>query len=194
MKNATEPASVRLDPPAIQAEETAETPFYIAGIGTSTRPRRALKHGDCFAVVDSYADIGATPGGSDGLFFRDTRYLSHLELLLNGEQPVLLGSNVRDDNSILTVDLTNPDIHVDGKLVRRTSAAFGLVSVVLFVPDDLALARAAPAARRRFMDMAIAGLVPRYFGELATFQRVYGPDHARTRAVAAQESASGRNQ
>jgi len=63
-------------------------------------------------------------------------------------------------------------IHVDGKLVRRTSAAFGLVSVVLFVPDDLALARAAPAARRRFMDMAIAGLVPRYFGELATFQRV----------------------
>ena len=63
-------------------------------------------------------------------------------------------------------------IEVDGKLVRRTSAAFGLVSVVLFVPDDLALARAAPAARRRFLDMAIAGLAPRYFGELATFQRV----------------------
>lgn len=63
-------------------------------------------------------------------------------------------------------------IQVDGKLVRRTSSAFGLVSVVLFVPDDLALARAAPAARRRFLDMAIAGLAPRYFGELATFQRV----------------------
>jgi len=63
-------------------------------------------------------------------------------------------------------------IEVDGKLVRRTSAAFGLVSVVLFVPDDLALARAAPAARRRFLDMAIAGLAPQYFGELATFQRV----------------------
>ena len=63
-------------------------------------------------------------------------------------------------------------IEVDGKLVRRTSAAFGLVSVVLFVPDDLALARAAPAARRRFLDMAIAGLAPRYFSELAIFQRV----------------------
>jgi len=76
-----------------------------------------LKHGDCFAVFDSHADIGAVAGGPDGIFFHDTRYLSHLELLLNGEQPVLLGSNVRDDNSILTVDLTNPDIHVDGKLV-----------------------------------------------------------------------------
>ena len=63
-------------------------------------------------------------------------------------------------------------IHVDGKLVRRASGAFGLVSVVLFVPDDLALARAAPAARRRFLDMAIAGLTPGYFAEVATFQRV----------------------
>ena len=32
-------------------------------------------------------------------------------------QPLLLGSNVRDDNSVLTVDLTNPDIYFDQKLV-----------------------------------------------------------------------------
>jgi glycogen debranching enzyme len=91
-------------------EEIAETPFYIPATSSSSRPRRTLKHGDCFAVLDSYADIGAIAGGPDGLFFCDTRYLSHLEMLLNGEQPLLLGSTVRDDNSILTVDLTNPDI------------------------------------------------------------------------------------
>jgi hypothetical protein len=56
--------------------------------------------------------IGATPGGPDGIFFCDTRYLSHLEMLLNGKQPLLLGSNVRADNSILTVDLTNADIYL----------------------------------------------------------------------------------
>ena len=100
------------------AEEIPETPFYIPGTGSSTRPRRTLKQGDCFAVLDSYADIGAAPGGSDGIFFRDTRYLSHLELLLNGRQPLLLGSAVRDDNSFLTVDLTNPDIYVERKLVQ----------------------------------------------------------------------------
>ena len=98
-------------------EEIPEAPFYIPGTGSSTRPRRTLKHGDCFAVLDSHADIGATPGGPDGIFFCDTRYLSHLEMLLNGKQPLLLGSNVRDDNSILTVDLTNPDIYLDQKLV-----------------------------------------------------------------------------
>jgi glycogen debranching enzyme len=69
-------------------------------------------------VLDSHADIGAAPGGPDGIFFCDTRYLSHLEMLLNGKQPLLLGSNVRDDNSILTVDLTNPDIYLDQKLVQ----------------------------------------------------------------------------
>jgi glycogen debranching enzyme len=40
-----------------------------------------------------------------------------MELLINGMQPLLLGSNIRDDNTVLTVDLTNPDMFVDGKLV-----------------------------------------------------------------------------
>jgi glycogen debranching enzyme len=98
-------------------EEIPETPFYIPATGSSTRPRRTLKHGDGFAVLDSFADIGASIGGPDGIFFCDTRHLSHLEMLLNGKQPLLLGSSVRDDNSILTVDLTNPDIYLDEKLV-----------------------------------------------------------------------------
>ena len=109
---------LRQDSTATLVEEIPETPFYIPGTGSSTRPRRTLKHGDCFAVLDSHADIGATPGGPDGIFFSDTRYLSHLEMLLDGKQPLLLGSNVRDDNSILTVDLTNADIYLDQKLVQ----------------------------------------------------------------------------
>lgn len=109
---------LRQESTAPLVEETPETPFYIPGTGSSTRPRRTLKHGDCFAVLDSHADIGATPGGPDGVFFNDTRHLSHLEMLLNGMQPLLLGSNVRDDNSILTVDLTNPDICLEQKLLQ----------------------------------------------------------------------------
>ena len=109
---------LRQDSTATLVEEVPEAPFYIPGTVSSTRLRRTLKHGDCFAVLDSHADIGATPGGPDGIFFCDTRYLSHLEMLLNGQQPLLLGSNVRDDNSVLTVDLTNSDIYLDHKLVH----------------------------------------------------------------------------
>jgi len=32
---------------------------------------------------------------------------------------LLLGSNLRDDNSVLTVDLTNPDIYRDGRIVLQ---------------------------------------------------------------------------
>src|SRR5258708_37240138 len=94
-----------------------EVPYYIPATAAATRPRRALKHGDTFIVVDRHGDIGASAGGSDGLFHADTRFLSHLELRLNGAQPLLLGSNVRDDNTLLAVDLTNPDLYADTRIV-----------------------------------------------------------------------------
>jgi glycogen debranching enzyme len=91
------------------SEASPEAPFYITATQAVDRPRRTLKDGDTFAVLDSYGDIVAAPGGPDGLFYQDTRYLSHLELLINEKRPLLLGSNIRDDNSALFVDLTNPD-------------------------------------------------------------------------------------
>jgi glycogen debranching enzyme len=95
----------------------AEPQFYIPAVGPASRPRRTLKHDDTFVVVDSHGDIGASAGGSDGLFNCDTRFVSHFELLVNGMQPLLLGFNARDDNTSLTIDLTNPDIYADQRLV-----------------------------------------------------------------------------
>jgi len=84
---------------------------------TATRPTRppyALKYGDTFVVLDSRGDIGTSSGDSSGLFHHDTRHLSRFELIVNGAPPLLLGSNLRDDNSALFVDLTNPDL-LDGQ-------------------------------------------------------------------------------
>jgi len=94
-----------------------ETPFYIPASGSISRPRRTLKANDTFAVVDSHGDIGASSGDPDGVFNNDTRYLSRLELTINDLEPLLLGSNVRDDNTMLAADLTNPDIYVRDRLV-----------------------------------------------------------------------------
>src|SRR5262245_27565297 len=94
-----------------------EAPFYIPATGPAARPRRTLKHGHSFIVVDAHGDIGASPGGPDGLFHADTRFLSRFEVLINGMQLLLLGSNLRDDNAILKVDLTNPDIFFDKRLI-----------------------------------------------------------------------------
>ena len=101
--------------PALDA--LAEAPFYIPSTSPSARPRRTLKHADTFAIFDSHGDMGASAGGPDGLFDHDTRFLSRLELLIGGAQPLLLGSGVRDDNVTLSVDLTNADIYEGGHIV-----------------------------------------------------------------------------
>jgi glycogen debranching enzyme len=75
------------------------------------RPLRTLKYGDAFAVLDAYGDIGVVADSPEGLFLRDTRYLSLFELSFEGRRPLLLSSVLEDDNATLTVDLTNPDIH-----------------------------------------------------------------------------------
>jgi len=100
-------------------EPLSESSFYIPMTGPAARPRRSLKHDDTFIVLDSHGDIGASAGGPDGLFNADTRYLARLELVLDDVQPLLLGSNLRDDNSGLTIDLTNPDVYRDGRIVLQ---------------------------------------------------------------------------
>jgi glycogen debranching enzyme len=99
------------------SEASSEAPFYITAVQAVGRSRRTLKDGDTFAVLDSYGDIIATPGAPNGLFYQDTRYLSRLELLINEKRPLLLGSHIRDDNSALVVDLTNPDLILDQHVV-----------------------------------------------------------------------------
>jgi glycogen debranching enzyme len=110
-----------------------ELQFYIPAIGPPSRPRRTLKHDDTFAVFDSHGDIGATAGGPDGLFDRDTRYLSHLELLIDGAQPLLLDSAIRDDNLSFYVDLTNPDIFLDDKIALLKDSVY--ISRTIYLKD-----------------------------------------------------------
>src|SRR5256885_10355878 len=113
-------------------ELVTEQPFYIPMTGPAARPRRSLKHDDTFIVLDSHGDIGASAGGPDGLFNADTRYLARLEMVLDDMQPLLLGSNLRDDNSALTVDLTNSDVYRNGRLVLQKDTLHIVRSIFLW--------------------------------------------------------------
>src|SRR6201997_1757410 len=113
-------------------EQVSESAFYIPMTGPAARPRRSLKHDDTFIVLDSHGDIGASAGGPDGLFNADTRYLARLEMVLEDVQPLLLGSNMRDDNSALTVDLTNSDVYRDGRLTLQKDTLHIVRSIFLW--------------------------------------------------------------
>jgi glycogen debranching enzyme len=79
------------------------------------RRLRTMKHGDTFAVFDHGGDALNWPGSPEGIFHRDTRYLSHFQLTVEGQRPMLLSSTVRDDNAVLSCDLTNPEIDATGE-------------------------------------------------------------------------------
>jgi glycogen debranching enzyme len=91
------------------------------------RTLRTLKHDDLFGVFDKQGDCRGGSGGPDGLYFQDTRFLSHLEMRLGGLEPLLLGSVVLDDNGALIVDLANADLHdVEGRIwLQRDSLYVG---------------------------------------------------------------------
>jgi glycogen debranching enzyme len=127
--------------PSENIDAVSEAPFYIAATSAAAEPRRTLKYGDTFLVLDSNGDIGASVDSSDGLFHCDTRFLSNLALSLNGARPLLLGSNVRDDNAQLTVDLTNPDIYVNNQLALAKDSVH--IVRTIFVWRDTAYQRLA---------------------------------------------------
>jgi glycogen debranching enzyme len=92
--------------------------FYIqATESIQERWPRILKSGDTFGLFDALGDVIEPRISPGGLFHNDTRHLSGLEFLINGQRPVLLSSAVENDNVVLTVDLSNPDIYENGKIV-----------------------------------------------------------------------------
>jgi glycogen debranching enzyme len=108
------------------ADATIELPQHYIEIEGSLvqRALRSLKDGDAFAVFDNYGDIGVIGTGPAGVYFNDTRFLSWYELRFEGKRPLLLSSVVQDDNAALSVNLANPDVHIDGviSLPRDTIA------------------------------------------------------------------------
>ncbi len=75
-----------------------------------------LKHGDTFGLFDRDGDIHSLRTGSQGLYHEGTHFLSRFELTLNGERPLLLSSTIKENNVLLNIDLTNPDLMHEGQV------------------------------------------------------------------------------
>jgi glycogen debranching enzyme len=109
-------------PPRDQAvgqsgEPPRDDPYYIVAPAPLAGERdRVLKHGDTFTVFDHHGDIRPIGMKEQGLFHEGTRFLSCLILRLGRGDPLFLSSTVKEDNAILAVDLTNPDIR-DGERI-----------------------------------------------------------------------------
>src|SRR5579872_5470451 len=93
--------------------------YYIrANASIADAGNRVLKHQDTFAVFDRHGDIRPLGFESQGVFHEGTRFLSRWKLGINGTSPLLLSSDVKEDNDFLVVDLTNPVLPLgEGRLL-----------------------------------------------------------------------------
>jgi glycogen debranching enzyme len=92
--------------------------WYVLVTSSHTDDRtRVQKYGDTFGVFDRHGDVPSVGTGVHGLYHEGTRFLSRLELRASGQRPLLLNSSVREDNGLLTADLSTPDLHDSERLI-----------------------------------------------------------------------------
>ncbi len=91
--------------------------YVLATSAPAEEQPQALKRDELFGLFDRHGDIVPWQGGDQGLYLQDTRFLSHLELRLEGARPLHLNTAVRDDGSVLAVELMNPDLQRDGRVI-----------------------------------------------------------------------------
>jgi glycogen debranching enzyme len=87
--------------------------YILASSVLADQKTIVLKEGDTFALFEIHGDIYQLSAGSQGIYHNGTRYLSKMELTIDGLKPLLLSSLPREDNQMIIVDLTNPDLNLN---------------------------------------------------------------------------------
>lgn len=86
--------------------------YYVsASAALAETETRILKQGETFGIFDRHGDL--YPVGNDelGVYYRGTRFLSESEFTIGANfKPLLLNSTLRNDNGLMKVELTNPDM------------------------------------------------------------------------------------
>ena len=98
-------------------------------------------------------------------------------LVREGADDAVIRTALRtDDDRTRSVDLQlgsgRTRAQVDGQPVRRAAEAVGVLRVVAFAPEDLALVRGDPADRRRYLDQLLSQRRTSYAAALADYERV----------------------
>ena len=63
-------------------------------------------------------------------------------------------------------------VAVDGIPIRKSTDLFGMINIIMFSPEDLAVVKDGPGERRRFMDMEICQLSRIYYGNLVRYNKI----------------------
>jgi glycogen debranching enzyme len=105
-----------------------ESKFHIAADVVNIDDRiKVLNHSNTFAIFDRWGDIHPHGKKVHGIYHQGTRFINKLELKINDQKLVLLSSAIKEDNEILSVDLTNPflkDCNIQENIIHISRTQF----------------------------------------------------------------------
>jgi DNA replication and repair protein RecF len=107
---------------------------------------------------------------------RSFRTAKLADLIAFGAERARLGARVLKEDLVRVYDVElahgSRKVTLDGKAARPLARYFGGFNVVVFTPEDLALPRASPGDRRRFLDRGVFNLRTDYLGTAQDYERV----------------------
>jgi len=103
----------------VSSEPAYISPHLVVTADVPSAERtHSLKQDDCFGLFNEIGDIDAEARTEAGLYRTGVRHLSRFTLTVAGQRPLLLAASPREDNVLLTVNLTNPDVRGDaGRII-----------------------------------------------------------------------------
>ena len=72
--------------------EVENKQYILATSSLADQRTLVLKHGDSFGIFDWHGDVYQVGSGIQGIYHNGTRFISQMELRVNGMRPLLLSS------------------------------------------------------------------------------------------------------
>lgn len=108
--------------------EQSDSQFHISADSVNaTDKTHVLNHYNTFGIFDRWGNILKAPKMSGGIYHEGMRFINALQLYINKQKPLLLSSSIKENNDILSVDLTNPflpECHIPENMVHISRSQF----------------------------------------------------------------------
>lgn len=119
---------------------TEDDKYHISSDAVNADERiKVLNHFDSFGIFDRWGNIQPHGKMVHGIYHEGTRFINKLLLLVNNEKPVLLSSSIKENNDVLSVDLTNQacsltegSVHLSRSQFIRNRAYYESIRCVQF--------------------------------------------------------------
>ncbi len=108
---------------------------------------------------------------------RSHRTIHDAEMVRRGEEGAYVDLKLSTKQGGREIEIRIPpgerkQVSVDRSPIGKSAEQIGVLNVVMFAPEDLAIVKGGPSERRRFLDMTISQMFPMYYTALQQYNAV----------------------